>query len=51
MKYDHKFTCRILLLHRNKGPNELHFEGRKKALSLVLVPDAIKFQRGRSPRR
>jgi hypothetical protein len=32
MKYDHKFTYQILLLHRNKGHNGLHFghfEGRK----------------------
>jgi hypothetical protein len=35
MKYDHKFTCQILLLHHNKGRNGLHFgyfEGRKNAL-------------------
>jgi hypothetical protein len=35
MKYDHKFTHQIILLHRNKGRNGLHFghfEGRKKAL-------------------
>jgi hypothetical protein len=32
MKYDHKFTCQFLLLHRDKGRNRLlfvHFEGRK----------------------
>jgi hypothetical protein len=35
MKYDSKFTWPILLLHRNKGRNGLHFghfEGRKSAL-------------------
>jgi hypothetical protein len=35
MKYDHKFMCHILLLHRNKGRNGLHFghfEGSKNAL-------------------
>jgi hypothetical protein len=35
MKYDHKFTCQILLLPRNKGRNGLyfgHFDGRKTAL-------------------
>jgi hypothetical protein len=35
MKYDHKFTCPIFPLHRNKGRNGLyfgHFEGRKNSL-------------------
>jgi hypothetical protein len=35
MKYNHKFTCQILFLDRNKGRNGLHFGhfgGRKKAL-------------------
>jgi hypothetical protein len=35
MKYDHKFTSQILLLHRNKGLNGIHFEhfeGRKTTL-------------------
>jgi hypothetical protein len=35
MKYDHKFTSQILLLHRNKRCNGFHFahfEGCKNAL-------------------
>jgi hypothetical protein len=40
MKSDHKFTCQILLLHRNEGRNGLHFghfEGHKNALSYIML--------------
>jgi hypothetical protein len=40
IKYNHKFTCQILPLHRNKGRNGLHFghfEGRKNALYLEIL--------------
>jgi hypothetical protein len=40
MKYDHKFTCQILLLHRNKRRNRFHFgyfERRKNALETKLL--------------
>jgi hypothetical protein len=40
MKYNHNFTCQILLLHRNKGRNGLHFgyfKGCKTALSKICI--------------
>jgi hypothetical protein len=40
MKYNHKFTCQILLLHRNKGRNGLlfeHFEGHNNTLYIIFV--------------
>jgi hypothetical protein len=48
MKYDHKFTCQILLLHRNKGRNRLHFgycEGHKNALYLIQELHVRKIRR------
>jgi hypothetical protein len=44
MKYDHKFTCQILLLHRNKGRNTLHFghfEGLKTHCNITYTEDGL----------